>query len=107
MGVFHDFHTSSMFEKPLNAMFIALIPKKSKAFDLKDFQPISLVSGVYKIIAKVLASRLRRVVETIISKPQNELLKGKQIVDFVLIANKCLNSRIRSGDPEVLCKLDN
>jgi hypothetical protein len=48
MGVFHDFHAHSKFVKSLNATFIALIPKKSGAMDLKDFRPISLVSGVYK-----------------------------------------------------------
>jgi len=61
MGVFH--------EKSLNATFIALILKKSRAIDVKDFRPISLVSGVYKTIAKVLANRLRRDVEKIILKP--------------------------------------
>ena len=55
MGVLHDFHASSKFEKSLNATFIALIPKKFRAIDFKDFRPISLVIGVYKIIAKVLA----------------------------------------------------
>jgi hypothetical protein len=43
LGAFHEFHTSSNFEKSLNATFIALIPKKSGATDLKDFWPISLV----------------------------------------------------------------
>jgi hypothetical protein len=60
--VLHDFHASCKFEKSLNAA-IALISKKSWAIDPKDFWPISLVSGVYKIIAKVLANRLRKVVE--------------------------------------------
>jgi hypothetical protein len=41
------------------------LPKKSGAVDLKDFRSISLVSGVYKIIAKVLANRLRKVVEKV------------------------------------------
>jgi hypothetical protein len=78
MGVFHDFHATSKFEKNLNATFIALIPKKNGAMDLKDFRPISLMSGVYKIITKVLANKLRRVVEKIISKPQNAFVKGRQ-----------------------------
>jgi hypothetical protein len=40
MGVFHDFHASSKFEKSLNATFISLIPKKTGAIDLKDFCPM-------------------------------------------------------------------
>ena len=45
-----------MFEKSLNASFLALIPKKVDAVKVKDFQPISLVGGMYKIISKVLAN---------------------------------------------------
>jgi hypothetical protein len=53
------------------------------AIDPKDFWPISLMSGVYKIIAKVLANKLRRVVEKVISKPQNAFVKvGKSLTQF-------------------------
>ena len=50
-----------VFEKSFNASFLALIPKKVDAVEVKHFQPISLVGGIYKIISKVLANRLRRV----------------------------------------------
>ena len=69
MAVFHHFHVTGQFEKSLNATFIALIPKKAAAVEIKDFRPISLVAGVYKILAKVLASRLRLVLGEIISAP--------------------------------------
>jgi hypothetical protein len=37
MGVFHDFHASSKFERSLNATFIALIPKKLGPLILRTF----------------------------------------------------------------------
>ena len=68
MNVFHNFHAQAVFEKSLNATFLALIPKKNDIVDVKDFRPISLVGGLYKIIAKVLANRMRRVVHSLISE---------------------------------------
>ena len=58
-----------LWKESLNATFIALIPKKAAAVEIKDFRPISLVGGVYKILAKVLASHLCLVLGEIISAP--------------------------------------
>ena len=77
MEVFADFHTQGKFVKSFNSTFISLIPKIHRAKEIKDFRPISLVGGVYNIIAKVLANRMRRVIDRIISKPQNAFVKGR------------------------------
>ena len=66
MNVFHSLHAHAVFEKSLNATFLALIPKENDTVDVKDFRPISLVGGLYKIIAKVLANRIRRVAQGLI-----------------------------------------
>jgi hypothetical protein len=68
MAVLSDY-VYGKFEKSLNATFLSLIPKVPWAFELKEFGPISLVSGIYKFIAKFLANRMRRVVDRVISKP--------------------------------------
>ena len=55
----------------MNASFITLIPKKCNAVNIKDFRPINFVSNVYKLLSKVLANRLRVVLDKLISKTQN------------------------------------
>ena len=58
LAVFEEFFQHCKFEKSLNATFIALIPKKNDASNIRDFRPISLVGSVYKILSKVLENRL-------------------------------------------------
>lgn len=85
MELFQNFHTHAVFEKSLNAYFLTLIPKKVITLDVRDFKPLSLVGGFYKIIAKVLANRLRRVLLGIILEPQNAFVIDRQIFDSVLL----------------------
>jgi hypothetical protein len=51
--------------KGLNVTFVSLVPKKAEAVEIKDFQPISLVGGVYKIISKVQATRMKTITPSI------------------------------------------
>ena len=74
--------------------------------DFKDLKPISLVGGLYKILTKVLANKIKRVMDKVISKSQNAFVEGRQILDVVLIASKIADSTLRRKKCGLVCKLD-
>ena len=67
LEMFKEFHEHNTFLKSLNATFLVLIPKKGGAEELGDFRPISLVGGLYKLLAKVLANRIKNVIGRVVS----------------------------------------
>ena len=71
---------------------MVLIPKKSGVEDLGDFRPISLLGGLYKLLAKVLANRLKKVVGNVVSISQNAFVRERKILDTSLIANEVIDS---------------
>lgn len=81
MNALDHFHQHCYMVRCTNASFITLIPKKKGAIELKDFRPISFIGSVYKIAAKVLAERLKRVMGKLVSNHQNAFIKNRQITD--------------------------
>ena len=86
MRVFAEFHSSGIINQSTNASFIVLLPKKSVTKKISDFRPISLITSLYKIIAKVLSGRLRGVLHETIHSTQGAFVQGRQILDAILIA---------------------
>jgi hypothetical protein len=90
----------------INSTFIALIPKVDNPQRLNDFQPISLVGCLYKILSKVLANRLRMVIRRVISETQSTFVKERQILDDILIANEVVDEARKSNKELMVFKVD-
>jgi len=92
--------------KRINASFITLVPKVTNPQQLNDFTPISLVGCVYKIISKILSSRLKRVLNKVIDPRQSAFLEGRGLLDSVLVANETLEEVKRKKKECVVFKVD-
>jgi len=77
MRFFVDFHRNGKLTKGVNSTFIALIPKVESPQRLSDYRPISLVGCMYKVLAKVIANRLREVISYVVSDSQSAFVRGK------------------------------
>ncbi|GKE28659.1 putative RNA-directed DNA polymerase, eukaryota, reverse transcriptase zinc-binding domain protein, partial [Tanacetum coccineum] len=55
-----------------------------------NYRPISLIGCVYKVISKLLASHLEKVIGNIISHNQSAFVKGRRILDGCLVANETI-----------------
>lgn len=61
----------------INRTQITLIPKKSKPESMGDLRPISLCNVVYKLVAKVVANRMKPLLEEIVSHNQSAFCSRK------------------------------
>ncbi|GJR92125.1 putative RNA-directed DNA polymerase, eukaryota, reverse transcriptase zinc-binding domain protein, partial [Tanacetum coccineum] len=76
-----DFFDHLAMPKGANSSFITLIPKVANLIHIKDFCSISLIGVHYKIIAKILANRLAKVVDKVVSPEQSAFISGRQILN--------------------------
>lgn len=73
---------------------------------LHDYRPISSVGCIYKVLAKLLAERLSKVMHSVISSNQTTFLKGRNILDAVVVLNEVMDFAKGKGKPCMLFKVD-
>lgn len=90
----------------VNATFIALVPKVDQPSTPDKYRPIALCYIIYKIVSKIIASRLKPLLPLIISPEQSRYIKGRQITDGIILTHELIHSLKISKKPGMLLKQD-
>ena len=101
-----EFHAGKCQMESLNKVYLVVLPKTARAEHIGDFWPISLSNSIYLIIAKVLANRLREVLDGLISPFQSAFIPGRQMIDNIVLAEEMVTAWRRSGTAGVMWKVD-
>ncbi|XP_015159297.1 uncharacterized protein [Solanum tuberosum] len=75
---------------------LALIPKKKDITTFSDMRPVSLSNFTSKVFSRIIHERLVKFLPTLISPQQSGLVKGRSIVENVLLVQEIVHDiRIR------------
>ncbi|CAK8538037.1 unnamed protein product [Lathyrus sativus] len=90
-----------------NCSVVTLIPKHKGAKEIQDYRPIACCSTLYKIISKILANRLSKVLGMIIGANQAAFVKGQRIHNHILITYELIKGYERKNiSPRCLMQMD-
>ncbi|KAK6143157.1 hypothetical protein DH2020_023505 [Rehmannia glutinosa] len=102
-----EFFDSSKLLRQINHTAIALIPKTDHSPTVADFRLIACCNVVYKVITKILASKLESVVPKLIDPAQSAFISGRNITDNIFLAQEIIRNyaRVRIS-PRCAIKVD-
>ena len=105
--VVHSFFVSGFIMPEFNSNMMVLIPKTKDADSIDKFRPIIFGNFVYKIISKILADRLAKIVAHIIAPPQFGFIQGRHIEECIAVASENFNLLdYRSREGNMALKID-
>ena len=90
----------------LNFGVITLIPKVQEANIIQQYRPICLLNVSYKIFTKVTTNRLGSVADKVVSPTQTAFIKGRNILEGVVILHETIHELHRKKLSGVILKLD-
>jgi len=102
-----DFFNTSRLLQEINHTNIALIPKVPTPNYVTDYRPIACCNVLYKCISKIIANRLKKGLNDIVSINQSAFVPDRKISDNILLTQELLHNYHRNvGPPRCAWKID-
>lgn len=83
--IVQELWNSAWLPRGCNTAYIARISKVANLTSFKEYRPISMVGCIYKIIVKLMARRIQKVMSSLIGPFQSSYIEGRQIPDGLLL----------------------
>lgn len=106
MQMVTEFYENNIDLEEINTANVVFIPKKECSDQVSNFRPISIINIIPKLISKLLATRLARVMPDLISLYQTGFVRGRQISENFNATRELLQHISLTGGPAVLAKID-
>ncbi|GKC87171.1 putative RNA-directed DNA polymerase, eukaryota, reverse transcriptase zinc-binding domain protein, partial [Tanacetum coccineum] len=109
-----DLFSNGKLLKEVNATIMALVPKCQSPFKVSDYRPIACCNVLYKCISKVIANRLKGVLNSLVNDCQSAFIPTRQISDNILLTQELLRNyhrnigrskKMRISNSMEMCKL--
>ena len=108
LEIFNIVYTTGTVPAPWKRGEIVLLSKRPPTSKIENYRPICLISTISKLLTKIIAKRLSRVVETsaLINDSQFGFRQGRSCVDSLFILNTALEANKKQNKESYLLFVD-
>ena len=85
-----EFFSSGQILEHLNHSVLALITKSKEVDRVKDFRPIACCNVIYKVISKIIATRLGPALNNIVDSAQSTFVQNRCMADNIFLLQEFL-----------------
>ncbi|CAI5462501.1 unnamed protein product [Closterium sp. Yama58-4] len=101
-----DLESTGVLSESFTTAVTILLHKKGDRGDLGNYRPITLLSFFYKLLAKVLANRIKVVLPKVISGNQFGFLPGRSLADAVSLVADAIDAAEQEDEDWLLLLVD-